>query len=42
MTRGGVVVVNKTRSQVKEIFRDKKYHSQMTSYKVCVFIGEFY
>jgi len=42
MTKDGVVAINQTRSQVKEIFRDKKCHSQMTSYKMYVFIGEFY
>jgi len=40
--RSSVVAINQTRSQVEEIFRDKKHHLQITSYKVYVLIRVVY
>jgi len=41
-SRGSVVAINQTRSQVEEISKDKKYYLQMISYKVYILIREFY
>ena len=37
-----MIAVNQTRSQVEEISRDKKHHSQITSYEIHALMREFY
>jgi len=41
-SKDGVVAINQTRSQIEEIFRNKKYYLQMTSYEVYILMKEFY
>ena len=39
--RGSIIAVNQTRSQVEEIFRNKKHHLQTTSYKVYILVRDW-
>jgi len=41
-SRGSIVAVNQTRSQIEGISGNKKHHLQMTSYKEHVLAREIY